>query len=91
MRATHQRLLPSWLLAIVCGLLMTFSFQVSAQSGEESGSIEIPENLTHEEVRDLVARLSDDQVRELIIEQLDKVAAEQEPASAARTWTVSVS
>jgi hypothetical protein len=40
--------------------------------------MELPENLTREQVRDLVARLSDDQVRELIITQLDKQAVEQE-------------
>ena len=36
--------------------------------------MEIPENLTQEQVRDLIARLSDDQVRELIIRELDKDA-----------------
>ena len=39
-------------------------------------AVEIPEDLTQEEVRDLIARLSDDQVRELVITQLDKLAAE---------------
>lgn len=37
-------------------------------------AVEIPENLTREEVRDLVARLSDGEVRELIIRELDKHA-----------------
>ena len=37
-------------------------------------SLEIPEDLTTQEVRDLVARLSDEEVRELIISQLDKLA-----------------
>jgi len=40
-------------------------------------AVEIPEHLTQEQVRDLIARMSDDQVRELIISQLDKLAAEQ--------------
>jgi small-conductance mechanosensitive channel len=43
-------------------------------------AVEIPEHLTQEQVRDLIARLSDDQVRELIISQLDKLAAEQNQA-----------
>ncbi|MGI9308644.1 MAG: hypothetical protein ACR2P6_05240, partial [Gammaproteobacteria bacterium] len=47
----------------------------------EPASIEVPQNLTQAEVRDLVARLSDDQVRQLIIDQLDKIAIEQEQAS----------
>ena len=40
----------------------------------QASAVEIPENLTREEVRDLVARLSDGQVRELIIRELDKHA-----------------
>jgi len=40
-------------------------------------AVEIPEHLTQEQVRDLIARMSDDQVRELIISQLDKLAAGQ--------------
>ena len=63
---------------IASGLL----FNASAYSAEEATApVEIPENLTKEEVRDLVARLSDDQVRDLIIRELDKVAAEQAAAS----------
>jgi small-conductance mechanosensitive channel len=40
-------------------------------------TVEIPEDLTQEQVRDLIAHLSDDQVRELVISQLDKLAAGQ--------------
>ena len=36
--------------------------------------VQIPADLTQEQIRDLVARLSDAEVRELIIEQLDKQA-----------------
>jgi small-conductance mechanosensitive channel len=39
---------------------------------ESAATVEIPEHLTHDQVRDLVARLSDAEVRELIISQLDK-------------------
>jgi len=41
-------------------------------------SIEIPENLTQQQARDLIARLSDEEVREIVIQQLDKLAAESE-------------
>ena len=40
---------------------------------------EIPEDLTHQEIRDLISRLSDEEVRDLIIRQLDRQAAEPEP------------
>ncbi|MCZ6487548.1 MAG: mechanosensitive ion channel [Gammaproteobacteria bacterium] len=60
-------------------MLLVASVPVSAQmpvnSDGPSPTIEWPENLTREEVRDLVARMSDDEVRELIINQLDKLAA----------------
>ncbi|MCZ6724186.1 MAG: hypothetical protein O6938_09680, partial [Gammaproteobacteria bacterium] len=59
-------------------MLLVASVPVSAQmpvnSDGPSPTIEWPENLTREEVRDLVARMSDDEVRELIINQLDKLA-----------------
>jgi len=45
----------------------------SAESAE--AGVTIPEDLTQQEVRDLVARLSDEEVRELVIKQLDKVAS----------------
>ena len=35
--------------------------------GESATPVELPENLTRQEVRDMIARMSDDQVRELII------------------------
>ena len=64
---------------------MTISFPVAAQmvpaTSAETTTIQVPDSLTREEVRDLVARMSDDQVRELIISQLDKLAVEQVQAS----------
>jgi small-conductance mechanosensitive channel len=50
-------------------------------SNEPATSVEIPENLTQEQVRDLVARLSDEEVRRLIIDQFDKRASTQEPGA----------
>jgi moderate conductance mechanosensitive channel len=47
-------------------------------------TVQIPDNLTHAQVRELIARLSDAEVRELIIRQLDKQAStEAEPPEAA--------
>jgi len=50
---------------------------------QTTSEVSLPENLTREEVRELIARMSDDQVRELIISQLDKSAIEEQPDSAA--------
>jgi len=58
-----------------------FAQMVPGTSDEPNATaVEIPENLTQEQVRDLIARLSDDQVRELVISQLDKLAASQDQA-----------
>ena len=48
---------------------------------ESAATVEIPDHLTHDEVRDLVARLSDAEVRELIISQLDKQASAEPQTS----------
>ncbi len=45
-----------------------------SSEGEETTTVEMPENLTPETVRELVSRLSDQQVRELLLQRLDAVA-----------------
>jgi small-conductance mechanosensitive channel len=57
-----------------------------ASSEPTAAAVEIPEHLTHEQVRDLIARMSDDQVRELVISQLDKLAAGQDQAGDSVTY-----
>ncbi len=50
---------------------------LSNLSGEEAATAlqsELPRDLTREEVRDLLSRLSDDQVRAVLLAQLDKAA-----------------
>ncbi len=42
--------------------------------------LDLTEDLTREEIRDLMSRLSDDQVRELLLQQLDRNAAELDAA-----------
>ncbi len=55
---------------------------VLAQESGEPAQIQLPDPLTPEAIDALVSRLSDEQVRTLLIERLDAVAAEQatEPA-----------
>jgi moderate conductance mechanosensitive channel len=56
---------------------------VASSSAAEAGSepVSLPQPLSPETIRDLVARLSDDQVRALLLSQLDR-AATTEPAAA---------
>ncbi len=58
------------------GVAAGAAFQAGAQ-GRPAAPKEttLPEPLTRESVRELVARLSDDQVRKLLLEQLDRTAA----------------
>jgi small-conductance mechanosensitive channel len=86
MPLTRIRILSTFLAVFACALLLGVSLPAPAQSANQPTAVEIPENLTREEVRDLVARLSDDQVRELIITQLDKLAATGEQASEASVY-----
>jgi small-conductance mechanosensitive channel len=66
------------LLAIISVICLTGP--VLAQTSATNGStapVSIPEDLTPEQVDDLVARMSDDQVRAILLERLDAVAAQQ--------------
>jgi len=59
--------------------------QMLPASEPVAAPVEIPQDLTQEQVRDLIARMSDAEVRELVITQLDKVAiAQDESAHAAQ-------
>jgi small-conductance mechanosensitive channel len=55
--------------------------EAPAAAGPSNEPVSLPEPLSPQTIRDLVARLSDDQVRQLLLAQLDKAAA-AEPASA---------
>ena len=78
------RLYVAGLLAAVC-LALLISFPANAQMiptiESAPAPVEIPEHITREQARDLVARMTDAQIRELIISQLDKLALEQEQAA----------
>ena len=77
-------------LLVALWLAVVVPFAASAQmvpsTAAESAPVEIPENLTREQVRDLIARLSDDQVRELIIRELDKDALTADQATDATAY-----
>jgi len=55
-------------------LLAPLHAQMIPAGEQPATAVEVPDNITPQQVRDLVARLSDAQVRELIITQLDKQA-----------------
>lgn len=76
-------------LLLFCCLLPGLPNPAAAQSAGENGpgsTVKLPENLTRAEVRELIARLSDDQVRELVIAQLDKQAVGDESVSDASLY-----
>ncbi len=77
-RARFQWLIRSLAVAATLVALLVASAPAYSASGDgaTAAPVELPENFTRQEVRDLIARMSDDQVRELIIAQLDKVAEE---------------
>jgi len=78
-----------WRLGICIGFALLACLSVSTAAGAaseesiEAAEITLPEDLTKAEVRDLISRLSDDEVRALLISQLDKVAS-AESASASQ-------
>jgi hypothetical protein len=67
--------------AIAVGLLaVTCAAAAAFPAGAQSNAVKpkataLPEPLTQESVRELVSRQSDEQVRQLLIEQLDRAAA----------------
>jgi small-conductance mechanosensitive channel len=79
---TTRRPGPSWRLAcLVATMLVVWLLLPSFAAAQEPGSdpaaggvSALPEPLSPQTIRDLIARLSDDEVRALLISQLDKVA-----------------
>ncbi len=56
--------------------------QLTSDASETGQSIELPEPLTREAVRQLLARLSDQEVRALLLQRLDAVARSEQQAQA---------
>jgi len=75
-----------WIVAIGLAALMLAAgaaFPAIAKTPAAAAKVTaLPEPLTREAVRDLVARLSDDEVRALLLQQLDRAAAAPSEASA---------
>ncbi|MCB1365180.1 MAG: mechanosensitive ion channel [Rhodobacteraceae bacterium] len=62
--------------AVVIASALPGQTQTRAQpDGAEPAAVELPDPLTREAAHELIARLSDDQVRALLIERLDAVAS----------------
>ena len=76
--------LPLLCLALI--IPITASAQMTTSATEQPVVVEVPDKLNHEQVRDLVARMSDTQVRELIISQLDKLATQQDQVDDAEAY-----
>ena len=78
MSAFHRmcRMLAACLLAVaVVGAGVDSAFAQSKSSKSKPAATTLPEPLTHESIRELVSRLSDEEVRKLLIDQLDRSAA----------------
>jgi len=54
----------------------------------EAATVSVPEDLTPAEVRDLLSRLSDQQVRDLLLKRLDALAKEDQAQAASEPSTV---
>ncbi len=66
--------------AVALLLCLSFTPAAYAQSEVDTAVVEVPDELTPEIARNLVAELSDEQVRGLLLERLDAVAAQQSAA-----------
>ena len=76
--ALNLRLVAFWLF-LVALVLSTYGPETAfAQSGDDAATPSVPTELTKEQVDDMVARLSDAEVRQLLIQQLEKVASPEE-------------
>lgn len=70
-------------IALVLACALEPAHAASAPSQPAAKSPALPENLTQESARDLVSRLTDEQVRSLLLQQLGRVAEADATSSAA--------
>jgi moderate conductance mechanosensitive channel len=98
MRSRRWGARPSWhqqVLGGIVALALAWLMAVGATAAEpggpgsaaeaESEPVSLPQPLSPETIRDLVARLSDDQVRALLLSQLDRTASTETPATDSQT------
>jgi small-conductance mechanosensitive channel len=79
--------MTAFAIAIACVLALAVENGVQAVSAATPSDTKppaLPQVLTQESARDLVSRLSDEQVRSLLLQQLDRVAAADQAPSAER-------
>jgi small-conductance mechanosensitive channel len=60
---------------VALGILPIVALTATDTAGAEKAAVELPQPLTREAIRELVSRLSDAEVRQLLLAQLDKAAA----------------
>ena len=77
---TDGRVLISALILLFVSLILPLSAMAASETTGETPEVALPENLSKPEVRDLISRLSDDEVRALLISQLDKLASAESAA-----------
>jgi moderate conductance mechanosensitive channel len=83
----RARLLPGAIVALALACMTAagaIAAEPAAPGGAGDGAVTLPEPLNPQTIRDLVARLSDDQVRALLLAQLDRTASEN-PQTAGQT------
>ncbi|MDJ0958769.1 MAG: mechanosensitive ion channel, partial [Arenicellales bacterium] len=74
----NLRLIAFWLSLAALVLPAYGPGTALAQSGDDAAAPSVPTELTKEQVDDMVARLSDTEVRQLLIQQLERVASPEE-------------
>jgi small-conductance mechanosensitive channel len=87
MRRSHidGRVLVAALILFFCCLLWPTLATAASEVSGETAEVALPKNLTQPEVRELISRLSDDEVRALLISQLDKIALSQDASGRQKT------
>jgi len=83
-RLSLRASVAAWLAVAAAGIGLA-ALPARAQTptpAAEAPHVALPDNLTHESIRDLLSRLSDQQVRSLLLEQLDRAAAQPQRSKA---------
>jgi small-conductance mechanosensitive channel len=72
--------LPSWIRVLVFACMAACALPAAGAEKANEAATALPSPLTPETIRELVSRLSDEEVRKLLIQQLDRAAAKAPPA-----------
>ena len=83
MKARHPWGWPAALVWALSILPLVAAAATPPAASEQWSAVELPQPLTRETIRELVARLSDGEVRALLLAQLDKAASPTDSAPAA--------